>query len=170
VRTLSIAEAGQLPLNLETVDIAGLVESAGAAFAPLAEADGIAMRVQTSAAPLVQGDPARLQQVLANLISNALRYAPQGGAAVPAVSIGVNAVDGAALITVSDNGPGLTDEQKTHVFDRFWRSDAARSRDEGGSGLGLAITRGIVQAHGGDIQVTSTPGVGTTFTVSLPLI
>jgi signal transduction histidine kinase len=168
VRTLSIAEAGQLPLALQPVDLAELAASAAAAFAPLAEADGITLTVATTSTPCVSGDPARLQQVLANLIANALRYAPQGGSAAPAVHITVSAAIGEAAVSITDNGPGLSSAQQAHVFDRFWRSDAARSRDQGGSGLGLAIARSIVQAHGGSIAVSGEPGVGTTFTITLP--
>jgi len=168
VRTLSMAEAGQLPLALQKVDLAEQVQSAAAAFTPLAEADGITLRVALSAAPTVTADPARLQQVLANLLANALRYAPQGSSDQPEVQIELSTGDGRARISVTDNGPGLQPDQQVHVFDRFWRSDAARSRGEGGSGLGLAIARGIVEAHGGTIELSSTPGAGTTFTVSLP--
>jgi signal transduction histidine kinase len=168
VRTLSIAEAGQLPLALQPVDLAELAASAAAAFAPLAEADGITLTVATTSTPCVSGDPARLQQVLANLIANALRYAPQGGSAAPAVHITVSAAAGEAAVSITDNGPGLSSAQQAHVFDRFWRSDAARGRDQGGSGLGLAIARSIVQAHGGSIAVSGEPGVGTTFTITLP--
>ncbi len=168
VRTLSMAEAGQLPLALQKVDLAEQVQSAAAAFTPLAEADGITLRVAFSAAPTVTADPARLQQVLANLLANALRYAPQGSSDQPEVQIELSTGDGRARISVTDNGPGLQPDQQVHVFDRFWRSDAARSRGEGGSGLGLAIARGIVEAHGGTIELSSTPGAGTTFTVSLP--
>lgn len=168
VRTLSMAEAGQLPLAMQAVDLAELAASAAAAFAPLAEADGISLTVEAASAPSVNGDPARLQQVLANLIANALRYAPQGGSAAPAVHISVSATAAYATVSVTDNGPGLSNEQQAHVFDRFWRSDAARNRDQGGSGLGLAIARGIVQAHGGSIAVAGAPGIGTTFTITLP--
>lgn len=170
VRTLSLAEAGQLPLAVQQVDLAALLQTAAASFAPLAEADGVELVVETPEPVWVDGDPARLQQALANLLANALRYAPQGSATQPAVALGLCTEGSAAEISVRDNGPGLSAQQQAHVFDRFWRSDAARNRDEGGSGLGLAIVRSIVLAHDGEIQVTSRPGEGTVFTITLPAV
>lgn len=169
VRTLSLAEAGQLPLTMQRVDLADLVQGAVAAFAPLAEADGITLTSANQRPAYVLGDPARLQQVLANLLSNALRYAPQGGSQPPEVGLVLSSAYGQAVVTVHDNGPGLTAAQQAHVFDRFWRSDTARSREEGGSGLGLAIARSIIEAHGGEIAIASSAGAGTTFTIKLPL-
>lgn len=169
VRTLSLAEARQLPLALQPLDLAEILQGAAAAFAPLAEADGITLTSAMQQPTYVLGDPARLQQVLANLLSNALRYAPQAGNGPPQVGLSLSSTAGQAVITVRDNGPGLTLEQQAHVFDRFWRSDAARSREEGGSGLGLAIARSIIEAHGGQIAIASSAGAGTTFTITLPL-
>ncbi len=168
LRTLSLADAGQLPLNLEPVALAELVQQASAAFAPLAEADGIQLSTDITASPIIHADAARLQQVLANLITNALRYAPQGHQDPSRVDIVLRQNGGAVQIDIIDSGPGLTAEQESQVFDRFWRSDAARSREEGGSGLGLAIAQGIVKAHGGRIQVASERGHGTRFTIVLP--
>jgi two-component system sensor histidine kinase BaeS len=163
VRTLSLAEAGQLPLDRQPVTLSDLVAQAAAAFQPLAEADGIQLQVQLAATPPILADALRLHQVLANLIANALRYAPQGSQSPPQVTIRVDNVADGILVSVSDSGPGLTPEQQTQVFDRFWRSDAARSREQGGSGLGLAIARSIVEAHGGVIGVESQVGQGTRF-------
>lgn len=168
VRTLSLADAGQLPLDRTELDLAALVEQAVAAFAPLAEADGVALTAVVDAVPRVPADGPRIHQVLANLIANALRYAVEGDAAAPAVVVAVAPAMGGVGVRVTDTGPGLTAEQQTAVFDRFWRSDAARSREQGGSGLGLAITKGIVEAHGGQVGVESMPGAGTTFWFTLP--
>jgi two-component system sensor histidine kinase BaeS len=168
VRTLSLVEAGQLPLDKQAVDLTELVSQAAASFAPLAEADGIQLVTELQPIPSVQADPARIHQVLANLIANALRYAPQSNQQPPIVSLTVTAVADQVTAKISDNGPGLTPEQQASVFDRFWRSDVARSREQGGSGLGLAIAKGIVQAHGGTIGVESKQGQGATFWFSLP--
>ncbi len=168
VRTLSLADAGQLPLERTELNLSALVEQAVAAFAPLAEADGVALSAEISPTPSVFADGPRLHQALANLLANALRYAPKGSATVAAVTVRVALVDDAVRVSVTDSGPGLTLAQQTAVFDRFWRSDAARSRERGGSGLGLAIAKGIVEAHGGLIAVDSEPGAGATFWFTIP--
>ncbi len=177
LRTLSLAEAGQLPLEKTSLDMALLLQQAFAAFAPLAEAEGVQLSLDLPAETLspVLADKARLQQVLGNLLANALRYAPQGSSGSPQVMLGTSASRDGVRVFVRDNGPGLTVEAQARVFDRFWRADAARSRTAGssraaegrangaGSGLGLSICRGIIHAHGGRIGVESQPGQGTTF-------
>jgi two-component system sensor histidine kinase BaeS len=170
VRTLSLVETGHLPLDMATIDMTELVQQAVAAFVPLAEADGVLLNSKLSATDPVRADAARLHQVLANLIANALRYAPQGKGDPPTVSVTIENQSDAVRIGIKDNGPGLTAEQQQHVFDRFWRSDSARNRDEGGSGLGLAIAQGIVEAHGGSIAVASEAGSGTEMIVRLPVV
>jgi signal transduction histidine kinase len=110
-------------------------------------------------------DRQRIGQVLGNLLSNALRHTPTGGA----VTLSAHADGGRVVIEVSDTGEGLTADQLPHVFERFYRSDSARDRDHGGSGIGLTISKAIVEAHGGVISVRSDgAGRGATFTVSLP--
>ena len=168
VRTLSLVETGHLPLNMSPVEITELVQQVVAAFMPLAEADGVQLNTNLTKTDPIKADAARLHQVLANLIANALRYAPQGEENPPTVSVTVENQSDTVRIGIKDNGPGLTADQQQHVFDRFWRSDSARNRDEGGSGLGLAITQGIVEAHGGSISVASQPGSGTEMIVRLP--
>jgi two-component system sensor histidine kinase BaeS len=168
VRLLSLAETGHLPLEKKPVDLAELTAQVVAAFAPLAEADGILLESDLAETAPAVADQARIHQVLANLISNALRYAPQGQQDPHAVSVTLKKETGLVIISVADNGPGLTAEQQARVFDRFWRSDVARDRGQGGSGLGLAISKSIVEAHAGRITVESTPGQGTIFTVTLP--
>ena len=167
VRLLSLAETGQLPLEKKTVDLQELAGHVVDAFAPLAEADGVRLESDLAPTAPVLADEARLHQVLANLISNALRYAPLGDQNPPAVSVTLKEGAGEAIISIADNGPGLTTEQQQRVFDRFWRSDDARDRQQGGSGLGLAISKSIVEAHDGRIEVDATPGQGTTFTITL---
>jgi signal transduction histidine kinase len=172
LRALSLAENGQLPLDKNLIDMGLVAGSMQAAFDPLAEAEGIRLElIVEPELPEVLADEARIQQVLGNLLSNALRHAGQGDTPDPQVRLAVSAKDSSAVVrvSVSDNGPGLSAEAQQHVFDRFWRADAGRSRDRGGSGLGLAISRGIVIAHGGQIWVESDPGNGATFTFELPI-
>lgn len=169
LRTLSLAEAGQLHLNREPLNLADVARQAAAAFEPLADAEGVKL-VTTLAddLPTIHADRARLQQVLGNLLGNALRHAPQGSQTPPTIRVMVQSANDGIRFAVADNGPGMTAAAAAHVFDRFWRADAARSRDQGGSGLGLAICQGIVQAHNGRIWVETSPGNGAAFWVELP--
>jgi two-component system sensor histidine kinase BaeS len=117
------------------------------------------------ARPVVAGDAKRLRQVLGNHISNAITHTEAGGR----VTVRVVVRDRQAEVAVTDTGVGIAPEHVAHVFDRFYRADASRSRNTGGSGLGLAISQQLVTAHGGTISVASVLGHGTTFTVRLPL-
>ena len=112
-----------------------------------------------------QGDPARLAQVLDNLVSNALKFTPAGGR----VEVSLKAADGVAIVEVSDTGLGLAEEEQRHLFERFFRSSRAAENAIPGSGLGLAIAKTIVERHGGRIRVESAVDVGTTVRVELPL-
>jgi signal transduction histidine kinase len=112
----------------------------------------------------LQGDSARLRQVLGNLVGNALRYTPPGGE----IALAASRHDERARIVVSDTGPGIAPQDLPHVFDRFYRSDAARARASGGSGLGLAIAQALVRAHNGTLSVESELGQGARFTIDLP--
>ena len=166
LRTLSLAEAGQLPLRLEAVDIGELVADVRTSFSGQAEAAGIAVHVEMADAPLmITADVGRLDQVLGNLMSNAIRHTAPGGA----IRLRAGPIDGGVRIAVSDTGEGIPPENLPYIFDRFWRGDRARTRGSGaGSGLGLAIARQLVRAHGGRIGVQSAVGKGTTFTLELP--
>ena len=165
LRVLSLAEAGELPLAHETVDVNDLLSDVQTSFSGQAEVAGIVLRTELPANRLaVQGDAGRLDQVLTNLVSNALRFTPSSGEVVMAA----RAVPQGVEITVGDTGQGIAAKDLPYVFDRFWRGDTARSRSTGGSGLGLAIARQLVRAHGGMIDVASTPGQGTRFTLILP--
>ncbi|WP_112247488.1 sensor histidine kinase [Kribbella monticola] len=118
-----------------------------------------------SDAPVVDGDEARLRQVLGNLVSNALHHTPVEAP----ITVSVGTRDNEAILEVADTGPGLDEQQKAKVFERFYRADSARTRATGGSGLGLSIVAALVAAHNGHVTVTDTPGGGATFTVHLPV-
>jgi two-component system sensor histidine kinase BaeS len=167
LRTLSLAEAGQLPLHLAPVDVRDVLADAVTSFSGPAEAAGITLEAHYDpATPLiVQADVARLNQVLGNLLSNALRYTPAGG------HIALRATRDAdrVCLQVQDTGNGIPADDLPYIFDRFWRGDRARTHTPGvSSGLGLAIARQLVHAHGGRITVQSVVGQGTQFQIFLP--
>jgi len=139
------------------------------AFEPLAEAEGVEMTAEMTAdAVMITADSGRIRQVLGNLLSNALRHVNMGENGVSQVTLSLANRGDAAQLRISDNGPGLSPDAQEHIFDRFWRADSGRSRDQGGSGLGLAISRTIVDAHDGRIWVESAAGEGAIFIIELP--
>ncbi len=168
LRNLALAEAGQLPLDRQPTDLAGLAEGAVMAFQPAAEAKGITLELGVAPGlPAADADPQRIEQVLVNLLSNALRHTPAGGrveielAPEPA---------GRLSVRITDTGPGIPPDALPNVFERFYRVDRGRGRGAGGdgTGLGLAVARSIVEAHGGAIQVENAPGRGASFWFTLP--
>ncbi|MCI0397085.1 MAG: ATP-binding protein [Chloroflexi bacterium] len=162
LRTLSLADAGQLPLRRQPVDPGVLLEHSALAYMAQAAQQNVALRVEVAPdLPAVDVDPDRIGQVLGNLVSNALRYTPAGGEIVLSAENGRQAV----TLKVQDNGSGIATEDLPHIFDRFYRADKSRSYN-GESGLGLAIARSIVEAHNGRIAVASAPAQGTTFTLT----
>lgn len=166
LRTLSLAEAGQLPLKQEAVDIHELLGDVATSFSGPAEAAGVSLVVETAPGAgdlLTWGDAGRLDQVLNNLVANALRYTPAGGK----INLDAANTSTGVRIQVSDNGNGIPAEDLPNIFDRFWRGDSSH---QSSSGLGLAIARQLVQAHGGTIAVESQLHQGTTFTIYLPAI
>lgn len=174
LRLLALAEAGQLQLYPELVDPCALLEDTAATFAEQSAAQQINLHIDIPAdLPLINVDSQRITQVLANLVTNALRYTPVGGNITLSgyLEQQVSGQDTAQVVLrVHNTGQGIAPEDLPHIFDRFWRADRARARSSGGSGLGLAIARQIVMAHHGTITADSTPGQGTTITIRLPRV
>ena len=159
---LSRLESGQAPLEIETVDLAALARGEIEAFQLRAEAAGVALSARLPDSPsLVRGEREKLRQVLVNLLDNALKFTPSGGA----VTVSVHSAAGGVEVVVQDTGAGIPAEHLPHVFERFYKVD--RARRDGGTGLGLAIVRHIVEAHGGTARVESREGEGTTVSVVL---
>jgi two-component system, OmpR family, sensor kinase len=164
----------QRPLARQPVDLLSLAADTVGDARLLAPARTIDLSVQPGAAFLVIGDEPRLRQVIGNLMSNALTHTPDGTAIEVSVSSGTldpQAGDHtpAVILDVTDQGPGMTQEQARRVFERFYRADQARTRATGGSGLGLAIVRALVVAQGGVASVRTAEGQGATFRIALPL-
>jgi signal transduction histidine kinase len=164
---LSRLEAKQLPLQFQPCCLNDLVSDLEEELAPLAMAHSIDLRLEilVKQSIYVVGDSDRLYRAIANLIHNAIQYTPTNGV----VTICLKSSERHAIITIQDHGIGISADDLPHIFDRFYRVQADRSRNTGGTGLGLAIVRAIVQAHHGSIQVDSQLDLGSTFTVSLPI-
>jgi signal transduction histidine kinase len=166
LRDIALADAGQLTLHRVSTDLGMLVVSTVNAFQARAAENRIMLSIKPTAKGVtVNVDVQRIEQVLRNLLSNALLYTPMGGT----VMVNVSAADDAARVEVYNSGPGISQEALSHVFERFWREDRARARAQSGAGLGLAIAKQWVQAHGGQIGASSQVGRGTTFWFTLPL-
>jgi signal transduction histidine kinase len=165
---LAQAEARQLSLNLQDTDLAALIRTTTDTFGPIADTNEITLYLELPVGlPAVRVDAARLTQVLQNLLANALRHTPAGGSITVRVEPGTDTIS----LVIADTGEGIPPEHLPYIFDRFYRTDPARSRDRGGAGLGLAITRAIIEAHNGTVAVASEekPGRGSTFTIQLPV-
>lgn len=145
------------------LDLASIARDCLDHLQPLADAHGIRLETTLEAAPVL-GDESQLSQVLTNLLSNALHHSPDN--AIIRISAGTS--DGQSYASIADQGPGIPAEHLPHLFDRFYRADASRNRNQGGAGLGLAICQTIAKAHGGQMTVTSEVDNGSTFTVHLP--
>jgi signal transduction histidine kinase len=160
---LSREEVGTPGQACEPVNLAELLNAVVETMRPLAEVKRLVLHAECSGAACVHGDAARLRQVFYNLLDNAIKYTPEGGR----VEVGLRREGRAVVVIVRDTGIGIPPEHIPHIFERFYRVDKARSREQGGTGLGLSIARSILAAHGGRIELTSTPGQGTTCTVTL---
>jgi heavy metal sensor kinase len=164
--TLSRADAGHLQLQRMDMSLLALTRDASSMVEVLAEEKGQRIDIDGDASLIVSGDRLILRQAIVNLLDNAIKYSPRNTRILVRVGFGAA---GQALLDITDEGPGIPSEHQPYVFDRFYRVDQARTREWGGTGLGLAITRWAVEAHGGEIDLTSKHGTGTTFHVSLPL-
>jgi two-component system OmpR family sensor kinase len=160
------------PLARIPVDLLALTGDAVHDTRALAPDRSVRLEVgATDPPPVVLGDEARLRQVLTNLLANAVRHTPAGTPVTVTVCTGTGSRTGqpAVILTVADEGPGLSPEAAARVFERFYRADPSRNRRDGGTGLGLAIVAALVAGHGGTVDVQSSPGAGACFRVELPL-
>jgi heavy metal sensor kinase len=162
---LSRLDAGQAQENIAAVNLSELAAITADQMGLMAEDKNISIRCRCAKPVIVQGDRARLKQVLVNLLDNAIKYTPAGGR----IDLSVNQDTHHAVLEVTDNGFGIPAEALPHVFDRFFRADRARSREMGGAGLGLSIVKSICAAHRGQVRVYSQEGAGSRFVVELPL-
>lgn len=166
--TLALADAGELPLARRPADPQALLERSALTFMPRAEAEGVQIVIEAAEdLPAINVDTDRLTQALNNLVANALRYTPRAGQITLAAEQSPSGAE--VLLRVSDTGSGIPPEHLPHIFDRSYRGDTARQTRNGEAGLGLAIARSIVESHGGSIEVASTLGKGSTFTIRLPV-
>lgn len=163
LRTLGLFNAGTLELSVVDADLATIVRAATDLSSGTLRAKSMMLHLDLGTAP-VSADPARLHQVVLALIDNAMRYAPG-----KPLSIATKADHGNAVLTVTDNGGGLSPEALRNAFEPFWRDEESRARDKGGSGLGLSVVRAIVHAHGGQVRSENALGQGACFTVILPM-
>ncbi|HEX7002058.1 MAG TPA: ATP-binding protein [Trueperaceae bacterium] len=164
LRTLSLADAGRLSLHLDDVDMAEVARVAAAGHRVRADERGVTLEVDASAPAPVRADKERLLQVIGNLLDNALTHTPPGGC----VALRVSQARGSVAVEVRDTGPGIPSGQEGRIFERFVRTDDARSRAKGGSGIGLAIVKTLVELHGGVVSAANAPSGGAVFRVELP--
>lgn len=165
LRELELIDSGELRLELARVELGPALEKAASLFKPQAGEKDIALGLDLpERPPAVMADALRLDEVLYNLIGNAIKYAPRGGS----VSLSARREGGRASIRVDDSGPGIPEAERDKVFERFYRTDKSRAQDSGGRGLGLSIAQEIVKAHGGSIRIEDSALGGSSFVVTLP--
>jgi heavy metal sensor kinase len=165
--TLARAESGQIPLARERVELAPLVESIVDQLEPVAQAQGLTLAANIAARPAILGDASWIERVLLNLLDNAFKFTPSGGA----VSVRLDENDeGDAVLEVRDTGVGMTPEIVPHVFERFYRGDPARSAGGFGVGVGLSLVKWVVDQHNGTIRAAGSPGAGAVFSVHIKKI
>ena len=161
---ISRLETGEAVINVSRLDLCGLVATTAEQITPIAQEKGVSVSCQSEGAIEVAGDRFRLQQVVVNLLDNAIKYSPAGGR----IALNTRAINGEAVLEVLDDGPGIPAEALSHVFDRFFRADSVRTHSVNGSGLGLSIVRSICAAHGGSVDAANRPEGGCRITVRLP--
>ena len=162
---LARLDSGHVELKLKPVPLRAAAQDALDDAALAAQVRRVTLENRVPGEVSAHADPDRLRQVLANLIDNAIKYGREGGTVV----LGGRVLEGARVeLTVRDDGPGIPAEAKARIFERFYRADKARSREQGGTGLGLAIVKNVVTAHGGEVRVESAPDKGTEFFITLP--
>ncbi len=159
-------QSGQLDLDLGgTVEVGALVAESVASAQPHAASGSVALHLHDGAGPVrVRGDRRRLAQVIDNLISNAIKFSPNGSA----VDLNLERHDGTVVLEVADEGIGIAEEERDRLFERFFRARSALDRQIPGTGLGLYISKAIVEAHGGRIEARSVEGEGSSFVIELP--
>jgi two-component system OmpR family sensor kinase/two-component system sensor histidine kinase BaeS len=167
LRLLTLAESRQLPFEKKELDLNELARHVISLFQAQAEENKIRLELEGDEVhPQALLDPQRTEQVIGNLISNALRYVPEDGR----VWVEVRREGESAVVSVNDNGPGILEEELPYIFNRFWRGDKSRTRASGGAGLGLAIARQLVEAQGGKISAADPPGGGLQVKCEFPSI
>ena len=165
LRILSLADAGELSINPQQVEPQRLLEEVASLYQYQAQRKDISLSLEAaSLLSPIEVDPGRMIQVLTNILDNALRHTPQGGRIILSATQQNDRIE----LSIQDSGPGLKSEDLDRIFDRFYRTDSSRQREDGGSGLGLAIARSIVQAHGGQLSAESEVGNGLKVSVILP--
>ncbi|MFD8724983.1 sensor histidine kinase [Streptomyces sp. NPDC059629] len=164
LQDLAAADAGTLRVHREPVRAADLLDQVAAAHRVAADAAGVTLLTDPDGSAWLDADPVRMRQALGNLVSNAIRHTPADGT----VTLAVRRDGDDVVLTVTDTGQGIAQEDLPHVFERFWRAEKSRSRRTGGSGLGLPIVRHLMAAHDGTAEVRSEPGKGAEFTLRLP--
>src|SRR5688572_26541310 len=165
LRILSLADAGELRINLQSIEPQRLLQEVAALYQYQTQRKSIALDLDIDS-PLstIEVDPGRLTQVLTNILDNALRHTPEGRQII----LAAKQIQDQIEISIQDSGPGITAQDANRIFDRFYRTDPSRQREDGGSGLGLAIAKSIVQAHGGQIRAESEAGQGLKIVIRLP--
>jgi signal transduction histidine kinase len=166
LKTISLADAGELPLVLQKVSPEVLLKRTADAHRVQADRKQISITINSSPdLPDIEVDVERMVQVLGNLMSNAIRYTPQGGE----IALTADIEDGVIKLGVSDTGAGIPERDLPHIFERSYRGDQAREQSQGETGLGLAIAKSLVEAQGGKIYVESELGRGTQFSILIPV-
>ncbi|WP_020403543.1 sensor histidine kinase [Gracilimonas tropica] len=165
IKTLQRYDFDESFINREPFDLKMIVDEVETVYYPLAEKKGLELHTKNITPCTVDADPDKIEQVLDNLVSNAIKYTLEGS-----IELGFNFLDGEVEVYVEDTGPGIGSEHLERLFDRFYRTDKARSRDKGGTGLGLSVVKGILKAHQSDIKVESEEGKGSRFYFKLPIL